>query len=107
MVDRTEPITSPPTVSGTHSVTPGQGAHTGHVSRADRSASWRFVRPDRTARQDRGSAPRRVPARGDPPGSGVTTSSRSALLFRLSTTAVVAVSVRSRWPWSNWCAWPR
>jgi hypothetical protein len=83
-------------VSGTHNVAPGQEAHTGHASRADRSGFWRCVRPDRTARHDRGSAPRKVSASGEPPGGGVTASSRTALLFRLSTTAVVAVRVRSR-----------
>ena len=62
------------------------------------------VRPDRTARQERGSAPRRVSGSGEPGGSGVTASSRSALLFLFSTTALVAGRVRSRWRCSSRCA---
>ena len=62
--------------------------------------SW-WVRPDRTARHERGSAPRRVLTSGESAGSGVAASSRSALLFRLSTTALVAVNVRSRWRCSS------
>ena len=77
-------------MSGTHKETPGNGAQTEQDSRAARPPfSW-CVRPDRTARHERGSAPRRVPASGEPGGRGVTASSRSALLFRLSTTAAVA-----------------
>src|SRR6202041_3630498 len=92
-LSRTEPITSPPTVSGTHEEAPGTDAHTGQESRGRRPPFSEWVRPDRTARHDRGSAPRRVPASGEPSGSGVTASSRSALVFRVSTTAVVAARV--------------
>ena len=97
-------MTSPPTVSGTQHEVPGTGAQTGQDSRAGRPPFSRCVRPDRTARQERGSAPRKVAGSGDPAGSGVTASSRSALLFRLSTTALVAGRVRSRCRWSSPCA---
>ena len=91
-------------MSGTHDETPGTGAHTGQDSSGGRPPLSRCVRPDRTARHERGSAPRNVPASGEPGGRGVTASSRSALLFRLSTTAAVAGSVRSRCRCRSWCA---
>jgi hypothetical protein len=56
-------MTSPPTVSGTQHEVPGSGAHTGQDSRAGRAPFSRCVRPVRTARQERGSAPRRVTER--------------------------------------------
>ena len=87
-----------------HDETPGTAAHTEQDSRGGRPPLSLCVRPDRTARHERGSAPRSVPASGEPGGSGVTASSRSALLFLLSTTAVVAGSVRSRWRWRSSCA---
>ncbi len=91
-------------MSGTHDEAPGSGAHTGQESRGGRPPFWLCIRPDRTARHERGSAPRSVPASGEPCGRGVTASSRSALLFRLSTTAAVAGSVRSRWRCRSCCA---
>ena len=91
-------------MSGVHDETPGTSAHTEQDSRGARPPLSPCVRPDRTARHERGSAPRSVCASGEPGGSGVTASSRSALLFRLSTTAMVAGSVRSRWRWRSWCA---
>ncbi len=91
-------------MSGTQDEAPGTEAHTGQESRGSRPPFSLCVRPDRTARHERGSAPRNVPASGEPDGRGVTASSRSALLFRLSTTAVVAGSARSRCRWRSRCA---
>ncbi|HVT68362.1 MAG TPA: hypothetical protein VHF26_11465 [Trebonia sp.] len=101
---RTEPITSPLTTSGTQDEPPGHGPHTGQDSRGVRPPSSRCVRPDRAARQERGLAPRSVSASGEPSGSSVTASSRSALLFRFSTTAVAGASIRSRCRRRSRCA---
>ena len=89
-------MTSPLTVSGVHRELPGQTTHTAQANSPGWSELSVWGRPERTARQERGSAPTRLASSGDPPGRGVMASSRSALLLRFRTTASVWGKVRSR-----------
>ena len=92
-----------------HERNAGRGAGHGGAHRAREQGrpltvlAVRPARPDREARA--GLWPRAgFSPSGEPPGSGVTDSSRSALLFLLRTTAVVGGRIRSRWRWRSRCA---
>jgi len=83
-------MTSPPTVNGAHEEFPTPPSRTAHASRLSLAAFSVCGRPERTARQELGAAPRRLTMSGEPAASGVTASRRSALLLRFKITAVAA-----------------
>jgi hypothetical protein len=92
----TEPMTWPPTSSGSQVVASGRASQTWQASSGSRSRPPWCTRPNRTARQERGLAPCRESCSGHSGSTGVAASSRSALLLRFRTVARLPSMVRSR-----------
>jgi hypothetical protein len=97
----TDPITWPPTSSGSQVLASGSWPQTWQRSSDSRSRPPWWPRPKRTARQARGLAPWRLSCSGQAGSTAVAGSSRSALLLRLSTVTRLPSMLRSRWRLSS------